>query len=149
MSALLDSFLRLFEWSTVRPILVSNLKLIFSLWKIQPNLLLLILVKMGIMYRDWLRPIYRCTDTIIGYRFWKKLYFFCHIHNYTEYNQQWNVFSALDLSKCTHIWSSGHCSFRKCSSTTTACNFIQDSLVWNTLYYINIYYRTIISPINI
>ncbi len=30
-----------------------------------------------------------------------------------------------------------------------ACNFIQDSLVWNTLNYINIYYRTIISPINI
>ncbi len=28
-------------------------------------------------------------------------------------------------------------------------NFIQDSLVWNTLNYINIYYRTIISPINI
>ncbi len=34
-------------------------------------------------------------------------------------------------------------------STATACNFIQDSLVWNTLNYINIYYRTIISPINI
>ncbi len=50
MSALLDSFLWLFEWSTVKPILVSNLKLIFSLWKIQPNLLLLILVKVGIMY---------------------------------------------------------------------------------------------------
>ncbi len=31
----------------------------------------------------------------------------CHIHNYTEYNQQWNVFSALNPSKCTHTWSSG------------------------------------------
>ncbi len=49
----------------------------------------------------------------------------------------------------THTWSSGHCSLRRSSSTTTACNFIQDSLVWNTLNYINIYYRTIISPINI
>ncbi len=49
----------------------------------------------------------------------------------------------------THTWSSGHCSLRRSSSTTTACNFIQDELVWNTLNYINIYYRTIISPINI
>ncbi len=28
-------------------------------------------------------------------------------HNYTEYNQQWNVFSAFNPSKCTHTWSSG------------------------------------------
>ncbi len=37
--------------------------------------------------------------------------FICHIHNYTEYNQQWNVFSAFNPSKCTHTWSSGcrHC----------------------------------------
>ncbi len=28
-------------------------------------------------------------------------------HNYTEYNQQWNVFSASNPSKCTHTWSSG------------------------------------------
>ncbi len=34
------------------------------------------------------------------------LFFFCHIHNYTEYNQQWNVFSAFNPSKCTHTWSS-------------------------------------------
>ncbi len=102
--------------------------------------------------------------TIIGYRFWKKtitdiffLFFISHIHNYTEYNQQWNVFSAFDPSRYTHTWSSphthtwssGHCSLRRSSSTTTACNFIQDSLVWNMLNYINIYYRTIISPINI
>ncbi len=25
--------------------------------------------------------------------------FICHIHNYTEYNQQWNVFSAFNPSK--------------------------------------------------
>ncbi len=31
--------------------------------------------------------------------------FICHIHNYTEYNQQWNVFSAFNPSKCTHTWS--------------------------------------------
>ncbi len=50
----------------------------------------------------------------------------------------------------THTWSSGQCSLRRSSSTNTACNFIQDSLsLWNTLHYINIYYRTIISPINI
>ncbi len=29
--------------------------------------------------------------------------FICHIHNYTEYNQQWNVFSAFNPSKCTHL----------------------------------------------
>ncbi len=29
--------------------------------------------------------------------------FICHIHNYTEYNQQWNVFSAFNPSKYTHL----------------------------------------------
>ncbi len=29
--------------------------------------------------------------------------FICHIHNYTEYNQQWNVFSAFNPSKFTHL----------------------------------------------
>ncbi len=33
--------------------------------------------------------------------------FIFHIHNYTEYNQQWNVFSAFNPSKCMHTWSSG------------------------------------------
>ncbi len=36
----------------------------------------------------------------------EKIYI-CHIHNYTEYNQQWNLFSAFNPSKCTHTWSSG------------------------------------------
>ncbi len=55
--------------------------------------------------------------TIIGYRFWKKpitdiyiyiyILFFCHIHNYTEYNQQWNVFSVFDPSKSTHTHTLG------------------------------------------
>ncbi len=41
----------------------------------------------------------------------RRRFFICHtiyIHNYTEYNQQWNVFSAFNPSKCTHTWSSGH-----------------------------------------
>ncbi len=31
--------------------------------------------------------------------------FICHIHNYTEYNQQWLPynFSAFNPSKCTHL----------------------------------------------
>ncbi len=37
----------------------------------------------------------------------KKNFFFCHIHNYTEYNQQWHLCSAFNPSKCTHTWSSG------------------------------------------
>ncbi len=38
--------------------------------------------------------------------------FICHIHNYTQYNQQWNVFSAFNPSKCTHTWSSGQPTLR-------------------------------------
>ncbi len=34
--------------------------------------------------------------------------FICHIHNYTEYNQQWNVFSAFNPSKCTHTVVNTH-----------------------------------------
>ncbi len=37
-----------------------------------------------------------------------KCVFICHIHNYTEYNQRWNVFSVFNPSKCAHTWSSGH-----------------------------------------
>ncbi len=34
--------------------------------------------------------------------------FIRHILNYTEYNQEWNVFSAcINPSKYTHTWSSG------------------------------------------
>ncbi len=47
------------------------------------------------------------------------------------------------VDKHTHTWSSGH------SEKLQHGHRIQDSLVWNTLNYINIYYRTIISPINI
>ncbi len=39
--------------------------------------------------------------------------FIRHIHNYTEYNQQWNVFSAFNPSKCTHSWSSGQPTLRR------------------------------------
>ncbi len=36
--------------------------------------------------------------------------FICHIHNYTEYNQQWNVFSAFNPSKTTHTLGGSHLS---------------------------------------
>ncbi len=39
--------------------------------------------------------------------------YMCHIHNYTEYNQHWNVFSAFNPSKCTHTWSSGQPTLRR------------------------------------
>ncbi len=91
--------------------------------------------------------------TITGYRFWKKKKRISQIHNYTEYNQQWNVFSVFDPSKCTHTLGS----VGTVHSTVDTQEKLQhghrmklkDSLVWNTLNYINIYYRTIISPINI
>ncbi len=34
------------------------------------------------------------------------------MHNYTEYNQQWNLCSAFNPSKCTHTWSSGQPTLR-------------------------------------
>ncbi len=34
--------------------------------------------------------------------------FICHKHNYTEYNEEWNVFSAFNPSK----WSSGELTLR-------------------------------------
>ncbi len=107
--------------------------------------------------------------TIIGYRFWKNLYIYIFffvtyiiIQSITSSEMcslylthpSTHTLGSVDThththTPYTHTWSSGHCSLRRSSSTTTACNFIQDSLVWNTIHYINIYYRTIISPINI
>ncbi len=43
--------------------------------------------------------------------------FICHIDNYTEYNQQWNVFSAFNPFKCTHTWSSGQPTLRHTGSS--------------------------------
>ncbi len=43
--------------------------------------------------------------------------YMCHIHNYTEYNQHWNVFSAFNPSKCTHTWSSGQPTLRRPGSS--------------------------------
>ncbi len=43
--------------------------------------------------------------------------FICHIHNYTEYNEEWNVFSAFNPSKCTHTWSSGQPTLRRPGSS--------------------------------
>ncbi len=42
--------------------------------------------------------------------------FICHIHNYTEYNEEWNVFSAFNPSK----WSSGQPTLRRPGSS---CGF--------------------------
>ncbi len=56
----------------------------------------------------------------------KEIYFFiCHIHNYTEYNQQWNVFSAFDPSKCTHtpgVVGSWHCGARGAVGGSVPCS---------------------------
>ncbi len=56
------------------------------------------------------RPIYRFTNIFYHNRISVKkkktindiffIYFFLVIHNYTEYNQQWNVFSVFDPFKC-------------------------------------------------
>ncbi len=35
---------------------------------------------------------------------WRRRIFYL---SHTQYNQQWNVFSAFNPSKCTHTWSSG------------------------------------------
>ncbi len=45
--------------------------------------------------------------TIIGYRVFKKLFFFfCHIHNYREYKQQWNVLPT-HLEQWAHTHTPG------------------------------------------
>ncbi len=43
--------------------------------------------------------------------------FIWHIHNYTEYNEEWNVFSAFNPSKCTHTWRSGQPTLRRPGSS--------------------------------
>ncbi len=43
--------------------------------------------------------------------------FICHIHNYTEYNEEWNVFSAFNPSKHTHTRSSGQLMLRRPGSS--------------------------------
>ncbi len=43
-------------------------------------------------------------------------FFFYHIHNYTEYIQQWNLCSAFNPSKCTHTWSSEQPTLRRSGS---------------------------------
>ncbi len=43
--------------------------------------------------------------------------FIYHIHNYTEYNQQWNLCSAFNPSKCTHTWSRGQPTLRRQGSS--------------------------------
>ncbi len=41
--------------------------------------------------------------SIIGSDGSDRMSFICHIHNYTKYNEEWNVFSAFNPSKCTHL----------------------------------------------
>ncbi len=54
--------------------------------------------------------------------------FICHIHNYTEYNQQWNepaVFSAFNPSKFTHTLGavgSQHCGARGAVGGSVSCS---------------------------
>ncbi len=40
-----------------------------------------------------------------------------YLSHYTEYNQQWNVFSAFNPSKCTHTWNSGQPTLRRPGSS--------------------------------
>ncbi len=49
--------------------------------------------------------------------FMKRIFFIRHIHNYTEYNQQWNLCSAFNPSKCTHSRSSGQPMLRRPGSS--------------------------------
>ncbi len=65
----------------------------------------------------WLKPVCNPNGNeisakgkvITNYNKYKltQMSFICHIHNYTEYNEEWNVFSAFNPAKCTHTWSSG------------------------------------------
>ncbi len=49
--------------------------------------------------------------------YWRRriFFFFCHIHNHTEYNQKWNVFSAFNMH--THTWSSEQPALRRPGSS--------------------------------
>ncbi len=58
-------------------------------------------------YFVWPPSFSSTTLTFLGMPSWAWS-FICHIHNYTEYNEEWNVFSALNPSK----WSSGQPTLR-------------------------------------
>ncbi len=101
--------------------------------------------RIELIIRD--RPIYRITDICPEFFFLLVTYTIiqsitssemCSLYltHPSAHTQQWALFTQRLMP-------------RKCSSKATACNFEQYSLVWNTLNYINIYYRTIILPINI
>ncbi len=70
----------------------------------------------------WLLNVFKCSpvpasffpyiSTALHY-----IYFFCHIQNYTEYNQQWNVLSAFNPSKCTHTCRSAQPTLRRPGSS--------------------------------
>ncbi len=46
---------------------------------------------------------FSCFFTLFGMSNRRRMFYLSH----TQYNQQWNVFSAFNPSKCTHTWSSG------------------------------------------
>ncbi len=53
--------------------------------------------------------------------------FICHIHNYTEYNEEGNVFSAFNPSKCTHTLGavgSQHCGARGAVGGSVPCPMV-------------------------
>ncbi len=51
--------------------------------------------------------------------------FICHIHNYTEYNEEWNVFSVFNPSKSTHTLGAvgrWHCGARGAVGGSVPCS---------------------------
>ncbi len=46
--------------------------------------------------------------------------FICHIHNYTEYNEEWNVFSAFNLHTLGAVGS------RLCSARGAVMDFLPE-----------------------
>ncbi len=86
--------------------------------------------------------------------------FICHIHNYTEYNEEWNVFSALNPSKCTHLeqWAAdcaapGEQSWTSCQSQDSnpqpwvSLGFKSDALIRIFLMFNNLYIPFLFSVI--
>ncbi len=63
----------------------------------------------------WVWPSRQSVDIFLS-----KVLSIHHIHNYTEYNEEWNVFSAFNPSKCTHTRSSGQPTQRRPGSS---CGF--------------------------
>ncbi len=48
--------------------------------------------------------------------------FICHIHNYTEYNEEWNVFSAFNIQ----VYTLGAVGSRLCSARGAVVDFLSE-----------------------